>query len=304
MVDITAPVVSINDIVGSTDLTPSVSGSVTGAAVGDVVAVVFTDFQGNAHTVNTTVQAGGTWSVEASNSLSQGAYSVEVFITDNAGNTGSNITNANIDTIAPEISIDQSSLILTQDSTPLISGTSNEPNTNVFVTFTDSAGASHQITVQTDANGDWQAAADNVLAEGVYSVSATITDSAGNTSVDSKTGGEVDTVGPELTIVPSFVLGQLVSLSGTSDLGEGKTVTVNLELAGDLANLTYDVTTDANGDWELLGLAVNIIGLSVVEASATDEAGNTTTITTADVDASTPLLNAVVDFVTGEEIYQ
>ncbi|AYM87312.1 Ig-like domain repeat protein [Pseudoalteromonas agarivorans] len=300
VVDITAPVVSINDIVGSTDLTPSVSGSVTGAAVGDVVAVVFTDFQGNAHTVNTTVQAGGTWSVEASNSLSQGAYSVEVFITDNAGNTGSNITNANIDTIAPEISIDQSSLILTQDSTPLISGTSNEPNTNVFVTFTDSAGASHQITVQTDANGDWQAAADNVLAEGVYSVSATITDSAGNTSVDSKTGGEVDTVGPELTIVPSFVLGQLVSLSGTSDLGEGKTVTVNLELAGDLANLTYDVTTDANGDWELLGLAVNIIGLSVVEASATDEAGNTTTITTADVDASTPLLNAVVDFVAGE----
>ncbi|MCW1719150.1 Ig-like domain-containing protein [Pseudoalteromonas sp. A3] len=300
VVDITAPVVSINDIVGSTDLTPSVSGSVTGAAVGDVVAVVFTDFQGNAHTVNTTVQAGGTWSVEASNSLSQGAYSVEVFITDNAGNTGSNITNANIDTITPEISIDQSSLILTQDSTPLISGTSNEPNTNVFVTFTDSAGASHQITVQTDANGDWQAAADNVLAEGVYSVSATITDSAGNTSVDSKTGGEVDTVGPELTIVPSFVLGQLVSLSGTSDLGEGKTVTVNLELAGDLANLTYDVTTDANGDWVLLGLAVNIIGLSVVEASATDEAGNTTTITTADVDASTPLLNAVVDFVAGE----
>ena len=71
-------------------------------------------------------------------------------------------------------------------------------------------------------------------------------------------------------IVPSFVLGQLVSLSGTSDLGEGKTVTVNLELAGDLANLTYDVTTDANGDWELLGLAVNIIGLSIVEASATD----------------------------------
>ncbi|ATC81525.1 Ig-like domain-containing protein [Pseudoalteromonas agarivorans] len=300
VVDITAPVVSINDIVGSTDLTPSVSGSVTGAAVGDVVAVVFTDFQGNAHTVNTTVQAGGTWSVEASNSLSQGAYSVEVFITDNAGNTGSNITNANIDTIAPEISIDQSSLILTQDSTPLISGTSNEPNTNVIVTFTDSVGASHQITVQTDANGDWQAAADNILADGVYSVTATITDSAGNTSVDSKTGGEVDTVGPELTIVPSFLLGQLVSLSGTSDLGEGKTVTVTLELAGDLLDLTYDVTTDANGDWELLGLAVNVIGLSVVEASATDDAGNTTTITTADVDASTPLLNAVVDFVTGQ----
>ena len=299
-VDITAPVVTINDIAGSTDLTPSISGNVTGAMVGDAVAVVFTDALGNKHTVNTTVQTGGIWSVEATSSLSQGDYSVEVFVTDSAGNTGDATNTATIDTIAPEISIDQSSLILTQDSTPLITGTSNEANTNVIVTFTDSAGVSHQITVQTDANGDWQAAADNELAEGVYSVSATITDSAGNTSVDSKTGGEVDTVGPELTIVPSFLLGQLVSLSGTSDLGEGKTVTVNLELAGDLANLTYDVTTDANGDWVLLGLAVNIIGLSVVEASATDEAGNTTTITTADVDASTPLLNAVVDFVTGE----
>ncbi|MBH0078540.1 Ig-like domain-containing protein [Pseudoalteromonas sp. NZS11] len=299
-VDITAPVVTINDIVGGTDLTPGISGSVTGANVGDAVAVVFTDAQGNEHTVNTTVQTGGIWSVEASSSLSQGDYSVEAFVTDSAGNTGDATNTATIDTIAPEISINQSSLILTQDSTPLITGTSNEANTNVIVTFTDSAGVSHQMTVQTDGNGDWQAAANNILADGVYSASATISDAAGNTSVDNKTGGEVDTVGPELTIVPSFLLGQLVSLSGTSDLGEGKTVTVTLELAGDLLDLTYDVTTDANGDWELLGLAVNVIGLSVIEASATDDAGNTTAITTADVDASTPVLNAVVDFATGE----
>ncbi|MEN8635100.1 Ig-like domain-containing protein [Pseudoalteromonas distincta] len=299
-VDITAPVVTINNIVGSTDLTPGISGSVTGAMVGDAVAVVFTDALGNKHTVNTTVQTGGVWSVEASSPLSQGDYSVEASVTDSAGNTGDATNTATIDTIAPEISINQSSLVLTQDNTPLISGTSNEANTNVVVTFTDSAGVSHQITVQTDVNGDWQVAANNILADGVYSVSATISDAAGNTSVDNKTGGEVDTVGPELTIVPSFLLGQLVSLSGTSDLGEGKTVTVTLELAGDLLDLTYDVTTDANGDWELLGLAVNVIGLSVVEASATDDAGNTTTITTADVDASTPVLNAVVDFVTGE----
>ncbi|PKG65406.1 Ig-like domain-containing protein, partial [Pseudoalteromonas arctica] len=300
VVDITAPVVTISDIVGSTDLTPSISGSVTGANVGDAVAVVFTDAQGNEHTVNTTVQTGGVWSVEATSSLSQGDYSVEVSVTDSAGNTGDATNTATIDTIAPEISINQSSLILTQDSTPLITGTSNEANTNVIVTFTDSAGVSHQMTVQTDGNGDWQAAANNILADGVYSVSATISDAAGNTSVDNKTSGEVDTVGPELTIVPSFLLGQLVSLSGTSDLGEGKTVTVTLELAGDLLDLTYDVTTDANGDWELLGLAVNVIGLSVIEASATDDAGNTTAITTADVDASTPVLNAVVDFATGE----
>ncbi|WP_206017627.1 Ig-like domain-containing protein, partial [Pseudoalteromonas sp. Z9A4] len=299
-VDITAPVVTINNIVGSTDLTPGISGSVTGANVGDAVAVVFTDAQGNEHTVNTTVQIGGVWSVEATSSLSQGDYLVEVSVTDSAGNTGDATNTATIDTIAPEISIDQSSLILTQDSTPLITGTSNEANTNVIVTFTDSAGASHQMTVQTDGNGDWQAAADNILADGVYSVSATISDTAGNTSVDNRTGGEVDTVGPELTIVPSFLVGGLLSLSGTSDLGPNETVTVTTRLAGSLVDSTYEVLTDANGDWELLGLTINIIGLSTVTASATDEAGNTTTITTADIDNTTPVLDAVVNFVTGE----
>uniref|UniRef100_UPI002494EA41 Ig-like domain-containing protein n=1 Tax=Pseudoalteromonas arctica TaxID=394751 RepID=UPI002494EA41 len=299
-VDITAPVVTINDIVESTDLTPGISGGVTGANVGDAVAVVFTDALGNKHTVNTTVQTGGVWSVEASSSLSQGDYSVEVFVTDSAGNTGDATNTATIDTIAPEISINQSSLILTQDSTPLITGTSNEANTDVIVTFTDSAGVSHQMTVQTDGNGDWQAAANNILADGVYSTSATISDAAGNTSTDSKTGGEVDTVGPELTIVPSFLIGGLLSLSGTSDLGPNETVTVTTRLAGSLVDSTYEVLTDANGDWELLGLTINIIGLSTVTASATDEAGNTTTITTADIDNTTPLLDAVVNFVTGE----
>ncbi|WP_166108925.1 Ig-like domain-containing protein [Pseudoalteromonas sp. Z9A5] len=299
-VDITAPVVTINDIVGGTDLTPGISGSVTGANVGDAVAVVFTDAQGNEHTVNTTVQTGGIWSVEASSSLSQGDYSVEAFVTDSAGNTGDATNTATIDTIAPEISINQSSLILTQDSTPLITGTSNEANTNVIVTFTDSAGVSHQMTVQTDGNGDWQAAANNILADGVYSVSATISDAAGNTSTDSKTGGEIDTVGPELTIVPSFLVGGILSLSGTSDLGPNETVTVTTRLAGSLVDSTYEVLTDVNGDWELLGLTINIIGLSTVTASATDEAGNTTTITTADIDNTTPLLDAVVNFVTGE----
>ncbi|KAA1154534.1 hypothetical protein EU510_00005, partial [Pseudoalteromonas sp. FUC4] len=298
--DITAPIVTINDIVGSIDLTPSVSGSVTGATVGDSVVVVFIDAQGNEHSVNTTVQAGGTWTVEASNSLSQGDYSVEVFITDNAGNTGDALVSATIDTIAPEISIDQSSLVLTQDNTPLISGTSNEANTNVIVTFTDSAGASHQMTVQTDANGDWQAAADNILADGVYSVSATISDDAGNTSTDSKTGGEVDTVGPELTIVPSYLLGGLVTLSGTSDLGADQIVTVTNYLLSGLVGATYEVQTDANGDWELLGVSLNLLNLAYVTASASDEAGNQTTVSTGEVDNTPALLTADFSFDSGD----
>ena len=83
-------------------------------------------------------------------------------------------------------------------------------------------------------------------------------------------------------------------------MGPNQTVTVTTRLAGSLVDSTYEVLTDANGDWELLGLTINIIGLSTVTASATDEAGNTTTITTADIDNTTPVLDAVVNFVTGE----
>ena len=53
--------------------------------------------------------------------------------------------------------------------------------------------------------------------DGTYTVAATIVDDAGNTDTDSQSA-VIDTIGPELTIVPSFLLGNLVSLSGTSDL--------------------------------------------------------------------------------------
>ncbi|WP_227008931.1 Ig-like domain-containing protein [Pseudoalteromonas prydzensis] len=290
VIDLTPPTVLIDPISITADKTPVVSGGAVDAVAGNTVAVTFTDAQGVSHTVNTTLAADLTWQVEASQTLAEGAYTVTAVVTDTAGNAGQQIANAVIDSINPEITIDQSSLVLTQDTTPLISGTSDEANATVEVTFTDASGAEQVVIVTTNAQGDWQAAANTPLAEGVYSVKATITDMAGNQGEDSKTGGEVDITPPELAIVPSFLLGSLVSLSGTSDLPEGSVVTITNHLVGGAVGLPYTATVDANGDWSVLNLSVSLLTLAYVEASATDAAGNTTTISTLDFDNTAPEL--------------
>ncbi|OUS74708.1 hypothetical protein B5G52_01520 [Pseudoalteromonas sp. A601] len=289
-IDLTPPTVLIDLLSSTADKTPVVSGAALNAVAGNTVAVTFTDAQGVSHIVNTTLAADLTWQVEASQTLAEGAYTVTAVVTDTAGNAGQQIANAVIDSVNPEITIDQSSLVLTQDTTPLISGTSDEANATVEVTFTDANGTEHIVTVTTDAQGDWQAAANTPLAEGVYSVKATITDIAGNQGEDSKTGGEIDITPPELAIVPSFLLGNLVSLSGTSDLPEGSIVTITNHLVGGAIGLPYTATVDANGDWSVLNISLSLLNLAYVEASATDAAGNTTTISTLDFDNTAPEL--------------
>ena len=290
-IDITPADVTIDPIAVTSDLTPSVTGSATGATAGSLVIVTFVDSVGVSHSVETTLDANLEWQVEATQNLAEGAYTVTAVVRDSAGNDGSISTTAVIDTIAPTISINASSLILTNDSTPTVNGTSDLANSNIIVTFTAAGGVTHSVAAVTDVNGDWQATATQALADGTYSVAVSITDEAGNTGTDSKTGGEVDTVAPELSIVPSFLLGNLVSLSGTSDLPEGSVISITNHLVGGGVSAPYTATVDANGDWQVLNLSVSLLTLAYVEASATDAAGNTTTISSIDY-SNDPSLDA------------
>ncbi|WP_228482698.1 Ig-like domain-containing protein, partial [Pseudoalteromonas simplex] len=172
-------------------------------------------------------------------------------------------------------------------------GTSDLANTSLAVTFTDADGISHTVAVTTDASGNWSAEAGQALADGNYTVSASISDAAGNNSSASDSG-EVDTIPPELAFVPTFLLGQLVTLSGTSDLPAGSTVTITQTLLGG-GSVTYTATTDANGDWSLTGLTVPLANLASITASASDAAGNVRTISSSDFDGTPPTLTVNVD---------
>ncbi|MBB1461688.1 Ig-like domain-containing protein, partial [Pseudoalteromonas sp. SG41-8] len=144
-------------------------------------------------------------------------------------NTASDTENGGvIDTTAPSVTIDAPAL--TNDNTPVVTGTSDLASSDIAITFTDANG-SHTVTVQTNASGNWSAEATQPLVDGAYTVTASITDAAGNTGSASD-NGVVDTIPPELAFVPTFLLGQLVSLNGTSDLPAGSTVTVTQNLLG------------------------------------------------------------------------
>ncbi|TMP64163.1 Ig-like domain-containing protein, partial [Pseudoalteromonas sp. S1649] len=248
-IDITAPTISLDTLADSNDVTPLISGQTTGAAVGSLVLLTITDSAGNVQSATATVQADGSWSVEPSTALAEGDYTVVATVSDAAGNEGSDTETGTIDVTAPTISIDAPAL--TNDNTPTVTGTSDLANTSLAVTFTDADGISHTVTVTTDASGNWSAEAGQALADGNYTVSASISDAAGNNSSASDSG-EVDTIPPELAFVPTFLLGQLVTLSGTSDLPAGSTVTITQTLLGG-GSVTYTATTDANGDWSLRG---------------------------------------------------
>ncbi|MDP4482426.1 Ig-like domain-containing protein, partial [Pseudoalteromonas elyakovii] len=290
-VDTVAPTLELTSPGSSNDVTPTLSGT-SDAPEGTVISFTVTDDLGAEQTFTTTVDADGNFSVEVPTALAEGPYSIEASISDAAGNSNDITASGNIDTTAPSVSVDAPAL--TNDSTPTVTGTSDAPNSTITVTFTDAANATQSIDVQTDANGNWSATPTGTLAEGNYNVSASITDAAGNTGTGTDTG-EVDITPPDLAFTPTFLLGSLVLLNGTSDLPAGSEITITEQLVGGGVGVSYTTTTDANGNWSLTGIDISLLNLGSVIATATDAAGNTRTISSDDFDNTPPTLTVDVD---------
>ncbi|XQF91249.1 Ig-like domain-containing protein [Pseudoalteromonas espejiana] len=149
-IDTQVPVVVLADITVFNTDTPVISGTST-EPTGTNVDIVITDSNGDTHTLLATVDASGNWQATAP-SLPDGNYDVVVSITDDAGNTGSDSASSFVDTQAPNITIDALGTI--NNSTPTISGTSNEvEGTTITVTITDGDSVD-TYTTTVAANGD------------------------------------------------------------------------------------------------------------------------------------------------------
>ncbi|MEM5531699.1 Ig-like domain-containing protein, partial [Pseudoalteromonas arctica] len=289
-IDTIAPTLVLTSPGSSNDVTPTLSGT-SDAVEGTVITFTVTDDLGGEQTFTTTVDADGNFSIEVPTALAEGPYTITANISDVAGNSTNITGNGTIDTTAPSVSVDAP--VLTNDSTPTVTGTSDAPNSTITVTFTDAANATQSIDVQTDTNGNWSATPTGTLAEGNYNVSASITDAAGNTGTGTDTG-EVDITPPDLAFTPTFLLGSLVLLNGTSDLPAGSEITITEQLVGGGVGVSYTTTTDANGNWSLTGIDISLLNLGSVIATATDAAGNTRTISSDDFDNTPPTLTVDV----------
>ena len=284
-IDATAPTIIINAPGSDNDTTPTLTGT-TDATPGSTVTLTITDSAGNTQTVTAIVQADGTYSADVPAELAEGEFTINASVTDEAGNTDTDTGTLVIDTTAPTVAIND---LTTNDTTPELTGTVNDPNAVVVVTID---GNDYTAT----NNGTWTLADDVVatLAEGSYPTSVSATDAAGNTVTNSGTV-VIDTTAPTVAINDLTTNDTTPELTGTvNDPNAVVVVTID--------GNDYTATNNGNGTWTLADDVVATLaeGSYPTSVSATDAAGNTVTNSgTVVIDTTAPTV-AINDLTTND----
>lgn len=309
-VDSAAPTVTINTIASDNIINASeaaagvtVSGTST-AQTGQTLSVTL-----NGTNYQTTVQADGSWSLTLPASdltaLANNGYTLTATVSDLAGNPGSASKGVTVDTTAPVISFNTvagDDVINNVEHTQaqIISGTATGAvaGDRLVVTI-----AGQQYVTSTDASGNWSvgvpASVISGLADGTVTISATITDSAGNSSTQTH-NVQVNTAAVSLSvstisgdnIINAAEAGSALTLSGTgTNFATGTVVTVLLNGKG------YSATIQSNGSWSVNVPAADVAALAdstsyTVSASAQDSAGNSATASrSVAVDLTAPVIS-------------
>ncbi|EFG8560309.1 Ig-like domain-containing protein [Escherichia coli] len=317
-VDLTVPVLTINTVSGDDIINAAehgqalvISGSSTGGEAGDVITVTL-----NSKTYTTMLDASGNWSVGVPaadvTALGSGPQTITAAITDAAGNSDDASRTVTVNLAAPTIGINTIAtddvIKATEKGADLqITGTSNQPaGTTITVTLNG-----QNYTATTDSNGNWSAtvpaSAVSALGEANYTVTANVTDTAGNSNSASH-NVLVNSALPAVTInavatddiINAAESGNAQTISGqVTGAAQGDTVTVTL------GGNTYTATVQSNLSWSVDVPAADIQALGngdlTVNASVTNGVGNTGSgsrdIT---IDANLPGLR--VDTVAGDDV--
>ena len=319
LVDATVPQVTINDFVTDTNTVNQhahsqaqiLSGSVTGAAAGDLVTITLNNVE-----YTTVVDAAGNWSLGLPASvvqgLTDGTWTVNVSVTDRSGNTGSSAVDVVVNTVTPEIAIntlaaDDVINAAEKGEDLLLSGTSNQPEgTTIAVSLNGIT-----YTATTDASGSWSvtvpASAVSALGEAHYTVTASVTDSVGN-SASTTHDVLVDSSLPVVTI--NVLAGD--NIVNAAEVATGQTLTgkVTNAASGDavtimLGGQTYTTTVQDDLTWSLPLTQSQLTALGngelTVSASVTNVHGNTgSSSLDFTIDAQLPGLR--IDTVAGDDV--
>ncbi|HAT7687566.1 TPA: Ig-like domain-containing protein [Enterobacter cloacae subsp. cloacae] len=319
LVDATVPQVTINDFVTDTNTVNQLahsqaqilSGSVTGAAAGDLVTITLNNVE-----YTTVVDAAGNWSLGLPASvvqgLTDGTWTVNVSVTDRSGNTGSSAVDVVVNTVTPEIAINTLAADDVINATEkgedlLLSGTSNQPEgTTIAVSLNGIT-----YTATTDASGNWSvtvpASAVSALGEAHYTVTASVTDSVGN-SASTTHDVLVDSSLPVVTI--NALAGD--NIVNAAEVAAGQTLTgkVTNAASGDIVTImlggqTYTTTVQDDLTWSLPLTQSQLTALGngelTVSASVTNAHGNTgSSSLDFTIDAQLPGLR--IDTVAGDDV--
>lgn len=242
-----------------------------------------------------TVGADGHWTLDvpanALASLPQGPLSIEVTATSASGATGSSTIQATVDTIAPTLTVDLvagddiiNAAELLQPLTLTGTASVNDSGQSVKVSLVV-GGVTYEGTVGTD--GKWSVPLPNdalqALGDGPHTITATLTDAAGNTTTINheftiEAGAAytptlaIDTISGD-DYINATEKGEDLVLSGTSTkLEEGREVTLTFN------GKTYTAVVDSEGKWTTTVPAADLAGLgdgqATITANASSLAGN------------------------------
>ncbi|MCF2261248.1 Ig-like domain-containing protein [Enterobacter hormaechei] len=319
LVDATVPQVTINDFVTDTNTVNQLahaqaqilSGSVTGAAAGDLVTITINNVD-----YTTVVDAAGNWSLGLPASviqgLTDGTWTINVSVTDRSGNTGSSSVDVVVNTVTPVIGIntlaaDDVINAAEKGEDLLLSGTSNQPEGTTITVNLNGI----NYTATTDVSGNWSvtvpASAVSALGEANYTVTASVTDNVGNSAAATH-DVLVDSSLPVVTL-NNFAGDNIVN---AAEVAAGQTLTgkVSNAASGDtvtiiLGGQTYTATVQDDLTWSLPLTQSQLTALGngdlTVSASVTNAHGNTGS-SSLDVTIDAELPGLRIDTVAGDDV--
>ncbi|MFZ5262724.1 Ig-like domain-containing protein [Enterobacter roggenkampii] len=289
-VDTTAPTVTINTISGDNMLNAAEAAqdlTLSGTSTAEAGQTVTVTFNGNQYTAQ--VQADGRWTLDVPaadlSGITDGSAAVTATVSDKAGNPASAGSSVLVDTTVPQISFnivagDDVVNIAEHGQALIVSGKVTGAQAGDVITLSLNG---KDYTAMLDASGSWSVgvpATDvGALVNGEQTISATLTDKAGN-STTATHEFDVSLTAPVVAIntlaaddvINATEKGQDLQVSGTSNQPEGTAITVTLN------GISYTATTDASGNWSVTVPAANVSALGeasyTVMASVTDAAGN------------------------------
>ena len=232
------------------------------------------------NTVLGTVKAdeSGNWSFTPSTPLTDGNWVINTTAKDAAGNISGKSPDfiLKVDTTPPDAptyssvtgnDVNVANGGITNDSTPTISGRA-EAGSTVTLWATLNGERIELGTVKADAQGNWTLTVSTPLTDGVYTLTATATDSAGNVSLEA--GQQTFTV--DLS-APDAPTGLIISEDGSTVTGSAE-ANSNVTIKDANGNILGSDTADGDGNFSITLTPVQDNN-QILSVTATDSAGNT-----------------------------
>jgi hypothetical protein len=244
-ITVVAPIAAHLSVASPTnDPTPDITATTTAADT----AVATLTIGGQTYT---TAPSAGALVFHVSTPLGEGSYAVNLSVDDGLGTPATDSATLVVDTTPPTLTLALPAS--TSDTTPTISGSTNaHPGAIVTVSVNG-----HTYTGPVSASGTFDIDVTDLLTDGSYAVSATVSDLAGNPAAATATL-VVSTFVPTVTLDHgSLWLTQdsSPSISGTTDAADGSIVSVDvggLSVSGTVSAGAFSVavgTTLGDGDY-------------------------------------------------------